>query len=362
MGNSKRDSNRHETTSQEVKSKIERQLWIGKKFLIEAKGTGKNKFSAEKDAEKKFTVKLKEHLNTGILNHSLLPDNLSLAVSKYIPVVFSEKMDNGPENNKYEIIDKKIFLESLSNLSYKKNKTIESITHLEGFENVLSEEFSSSSRLICGLGSGSVLETSITLDHTRGVPYIPGSSLKGICRSVAYARLVQDKKISFDKLEEFEEKFYGELDVDDKDILTWQLLFGAQNFKSLLLFIDAYPVKDGQLELDIMNNHYAEYYQDKKAPGDWENPVPIFFLTVKENTAFKFNVFFDNWRWEKIKNEGLKIKKGKEEILLNIDHKAVEGKVKKENFIKEIIKEALENYGVGSKRNVGYGMFKIQNN
>ena len=354
-----RNQGRPESPRQEVEFKIKGNCGWVKNSWLKQKGQGK-RYLLQRKMLKNFTKKLKEKLSI-VPTQSLLPDNLSLALSKYIPVVFSEKRNDEAEKNKYEIIDKKIFREPVKSF-IQKNKTIESITHLEGFENVLSEEFSSSSRLICGLGSGSVLETSITLDHTRGVPYIPGSSLKGFVRSVAYARLVQDKKISFDKLEEFEEKFYGELDVDDKDILTWQLLFGAQNFKSLLLFIDAYPVKDGQLELDIMNNHYAEYYQDKKAPGDWENPVPIFFLTVKENTAFKFNVFFDNWRWEKIKNEGLKIKKGKEEILLNIDHKAVEGKVKKENFIKEIIKEALENYGVGSKRNVGYGMFKIQNN
>jgi len=354
MGNSKRGSNSHENQRRDVEFKIKRQLWMGEKFIIEAKGTGAK---AKKDAEKNFNKNLMGRLNIDS-NQSLLPDNLSLALSKYIPIIVS---DDGSDIG--TLIEKKLFLEQVSKQKIEIPLELKAFNfQLEGFKEIFSGAIKNSSRLICGLGSGSVLETSITLDHTRGVPYIPGSSLKGICRSVAYARLVQDKKISFDKLEEFEEKFYGELDVDDKDILTWQLLFGAQNFKSLLLFIDAYPVKDGQLELDIMNNHYAEYYQDKKAPGDWENPVPIFFLTVKENTAFKFNVFFDNWRWEKIKNEGLKIKKGKEEILLNIDHKAVEGKVKKENFIKEIIKEALENYGVGSKRNVGYGMFKIQNN
>src|SRR2546425_492888 len=44
-------------------------------------------------------------------------------------------------------------------------------------------------RMIVGLGSESVLETSITLHHTYGVPYIPGSALKGLAASYADKRL-----------------------------------------------------------------------------------------------------------------------------------------------------------------------------
>jgi len=38
-------------------------------------------------------------------------------------------------------------------------------------------------RMIVGLGDESVLETSIMLHHTYGVPYIPGSALKGLAAS-----------------------------------------------------------------------------------------------------------------------------------------------------------------------------------
>ncbi|HPP96397.1 MAG TPA: type III-B CRISPR module RAMP protein Cmr6 [Spirochaetota bacterium] len=357
MGNSKRGSNSHENQRRDAEFKIKRQLWMGEKFIIEAKGTGENVTKAKKDAEKNFNKNLMGRLNIDS-NQSLLPDNLSLALSKYIPIIVS---DDGSDIG--TLIEKKLFLEQVSKQKIEIPLELKAFNfQLEGFKEIFSGAIKNSSRLICGLGSGSVLETSITLHKTWGVPYIPGSSFKGICRSVAFEYLCENKNLTDEDLETFQEKFYGELCHDDSDILTWQLLFGAQDFKSLLLFLDAYPLERVTLDLDIMNNHYADYYQDKKTPGDWENPVPIFFLTVKENTAFKFNVLFDRWRWEKIKREGLKIKKGKDEILLKIDYEAVEEKIKKENFIKEIIKEALKNYGVGSKRNLGYGMFNIQDN
>src|SRR5438034_11037837 len=41
-------------------------------------------------------------------------------------------------------------------------------------------------RMIVGLGDESVLETSIILHRTYGVPYIPGSALKGLAASYAH--------------------------------------------------------------------------------------------------------------------------------------------------------------------------------
>src|SRR5206468_143499 len=41
-------------------------------------------------------------------------------------------------------------------------------------------------RMVVGLGAENVLETAVTLHHTYGVPYIPGSALKGL--TAAYAR------------------------------------------------------------------------------------------------------------------------------------------------------------------------------
>src|SRR6266496_2868070 len=45
-------------------------------------------------------------------------------------------------------------------------------------------------RMSVGLGSESVLETSICLHRTYGVPYIPGSALKGLAASYARSKRV----------------------------------------------------------------------------------------------------------------------------------------------------------------------------
>jgi len=214
--------------------------------------------------------------------------------------------------------------------------------------------FTSRSRLIIGLGSIHPLETSITLHHIFGIPYIPGSALKGVCRMVAFWELAQNFGVIEDerKLQELQKKFYGELvDNNDKnkEILKYQLLFGAQNFKGLLLFLDAYPEisGDGKLfDLDVMNVHYPKYYSGNEPPADWQNPNPIFFLTVKEGIVFNFYVLFDEFRFNRLKKDKSELTSVLED--LNI-----------ENEVKSLLKQALQNFGIGAKTSLGYGIFQI---
>jgi len=255
---------------------------------------------------------------------------------------------------------------------------------------VYDNSLSTDTPLVCGLGATHVLETSLTLHHIWGVPYIPGSSLKGVCRHVVFWKLVEGKSIPENELENFQKKFYGELAIDNEDMLVYQLLFGAQDFKGLLLFLDAYPEFNNNnkskndnesnniFKLDIMNPHYSKYYGDSTGqtpPGDWENPTPIFFLTVKEGVKFRFVVLFDNWRWEKIEKEGILIVRGKEKYLITnnvTENSNEEEKIKKVklpvekvkekkngSFFNEILKDALSFYGVGSKTRLGYGSFEV---
>ncbi len=96
------------------------------------------------------------------------------------------------------------------------------------------------------------------------------------------------------------------------------------------MFLDAFPEEDPKIGLDIMNPHYPKYYSDNEAPSDWQNPVPINFLTV-ENATFNFALALN--------------KKEKDRKLLDT---AV-------NWLKKAIQE----HGVGAKTSVGYGYFKI---
>ncbi len=128
------------------------------------------------------------------------------------------------------------------------------------------------SRVIVGLGAESVLETSIRLHRIYGFPIIPGSALKGLAR--AYAELIEGK----DESNTFFVEVFGKGPPE------------AQAGE--VIFFDAIPANPNTLtlELDVMNPHYASYYQGAAPPADYHNPVPIFFLTIGSESSFLFAV------------------------------------------------------------------------
>ena len=124
-------------------------------------------------------------------------------------------------------------------------------------------------RMSVGLGAESVLETSICLHRTYGVPYIPGSALKGLAASYTRLYLGGDERWK-------EEGAY------------YKVVFGNTDEAGYITFFDALyvPPATGQehqvLYPDIITVHHAEYYQGKKgaAPLDSDNPTPIPFLSA----------------------------------------------------------------------------------
>jgi len=81
-----------------------------------------------------------------------------------------------------------------------------------------------------------------------------------------------------------------------------------------------------------MTPHYQEYYSDKsdkKEPGDWEDPNPIFFPSIQK---LKFEFFFG--------------------IPYNMKNKI------NASYLTTHLKESLEFYGIGAKTSVGYGFFE----
>lgn len=214
---------------------------------------------------------------------------------------------------------------------------------------------STSSRLIVGLGSTSVLETSIRLHHIYGVPYIPSSALKGLLRAykmwelsdwddielfrafeiaikIIYEKCNEPKKEFAEKLMKLEEKDLKPEDqillenrekIIEKQEALFPLLsiFGTQSHKGTLIILDAYPEKFDGFDIDIMNPHYPDYYQGNEPPSDWQNPIPIKFLTIPAGT--KFNFYFVN------PYDGLETD----------------------------LKEAFNVFGIGAKAALGYGIF-----
>lgn len=121
-------------------------------------------------------------------------------------------------------------------------------------------------RLVVGLGGDSVLETSITLHRTYGVPYIPGSALKGLAAHYARNRLVEQP--------------WG------KGSEAYRTLFGDPTEAGYVTFFDALYIpgsakQDCPLILDVITVHHPEYYRgEDRPPADWDNPNPVSFLSA----------------------------------------------------------------------------------
>ena len=164
------------------------------------------------------------------------------------------------------------------------------------------------SRVIVGLGAESVLETSIRLHRIYGFPIIPGSALKGLAR--AYAELAEGKNES--------DSLFADIFGKSSP--------GAQSGK--VIFFDAIPANPAnlQLELEVMNPHYAPYYQGTQPPAAYHNPVPVFFLTIGPGSEFLFAVAAHEER---------------------LAEKA-----------REWLTKALTKMGVGAKTVAGYGLWK----
>lgn len=167
-------------------------------------------------------------------------------------------------------------------------------------------------RLIVGLGSGHVQETGMTLHHIYGIPYIPGSAVKGVLH-----HWVKDEKIK--AKDEDKCNFEDEMPVFGSEDNNEQKIRGN------VIFTDAFPAGNIHFAVDIMNPHYSEYYGGETYPADWQNPVPVNFLTV-EKTRFRFIFLSKNPDYLKM--------------------------------IADYLMNIFEFKGIGAKTAVGYGYFK----
>lgn len=143
-------------------------------------------------------------------------------------------------------------------------------------------------RMAVGLGIPSVFENGLCLHHVHGFPYIPGSALKGVAQDWALQELgVTYKELPkyLDKKKRFVPVFGGQFSEAGKPGIK------TDSYRGHILFLDALPLAETNLlAVDVMTPHYEDYYRTAggERPGDWCNPNPIPFLTVREGTPFLF--------------------------------------------------------------------------
>lgn len=132
-----------------------------------------------------------------------------------------------------------------------------------------------------GLGNDHPLENGFAFLNPYGLPYLPGSGVKGVLRQAA---------------RELSSGEWGDAFGWDDDAIT--ALFGretvdtdTEQLRGALSFWDVIPQINGDsLAVEIMTPHQKHYYQDGQSPHDSGSPTPITFLSVPAGADFVFHV------------------------------------------------------------------------
>lgn len=170
-----------------------------------------------------------------------------------------------------------------------------------------------------GLGMEHPLENGFAFLNPYGLPYLPGSGVKGVLR--ASARELTDGL------------FGGNAGWNHELIAE---LFGSDDpfRRGALTFWDVIPSLPGNtLRVDVMTPHQTHYYQNSATPHDSGQPNPIPFLTVPPGAEFRFIVTCEE---KYLKDDALKGEGWKPLLQAAFEH-------------------AFEWLGFGAKTAVGYG-------
>ena len=203
------------------------------------------------------------------------------------------------------------------------------------------------SRLLVGSGTPSATEVGLTLHHTWGVPFIPGSALKGLLNHYVDAVYGPDPGSG---AENDERKKYRGVEWRGARIVKSSgeihgALFGRPDTswteeeqrersaasRGFVVFHDALLVsssvrRKGTFARDVLTPHQGAYYgasgTARPWPNDYEDPVPVSFLTVRPGAEFLV---------------------------------ALSGPKAWTALALELLQKALEEWGVGAKTVAGYG-------
>ncbi|MBR5597143.1 MAG: type III-B CRISPR module RAMP protein Cmr6 [Lachnospiraceae bacterium] len=179
--------------------------------------------------------------------------------------------------------------------------------------------------LIIGTGNpheiavAGAIKQGFTFDYVTGLPYISGSTLKGMLRSY-----FPGDTSSSEKNKEYQEMISGILGKEvDAEALKEDMFVNND------IFLGAFPVMDK--ERSIMEMEFVTPHKDK-----YKDPNPISMAKVKPAIAFEFSFILSDFKDQKSGN-----------ILVSAEEK------------KNLCKELLILMGIGAKTNVGFGKFSV---
>jgi CRISPR type III-B/RAMP module RAMP protein Cmr6 len=203
-------------------------------------------------------------------------------------------------------------------------------------------------RLMVNLAGGVIENAGIALDRCFGLPFIPGSAVKGISRNQALWEIHEAAAGKKPNLLRLAMLLFGYGGHDLKDSLAWAVgseaaakaiaaEIGSADFKGCACFLPAYPTTPPTLVVDMVNSHYPDYYGGKvKVAKDNESPRPNYFPAVESGSSFGFAVVLN--RVPDVPG----IKAG--DLLAQV---------------KDWLQNAVTRKGVGAKTAAGYGWFEL---
>lgn len=176
-----------------------------------------------------------------------------------------------------------------------------------------------------GIKSKEDIKIGFAFDHTTGLPYIPGSSIKGVLETM-FPKEKDDKyKCKMEYIRGILKDVLEGADVDDEgvDSLTERIFSDSGDG---VVFMDAFPKCDeGKGEHKFLGDDFITPHKNP-----FKSPIPIRFLKVREGVTFDFYFKFSN---------KLSCRFGNEVLL-------------------KLFKRIILDIGLGAKTNVGYGRFE----
>lgn len=246
--------------------------------------------------------------------------NASLIMARYI-----KNLDDNSES-RLELFDamKQAARNAKDLYTHAFNKRHNFLSHIAS-----SKCFETIEPLAAGLGSSNVLESGLALNPTYGIPIIAASSIKGVTAhycSEVFGLTDERYKAPNYKSESENNKSAGSI---------YELLFGKiypedEQESGILRFYDAWLLPEcvnNAFIDDVMTPHHSDYYSGKQdIPSEFDDPVPVKFLTVRGRFEFWLSCEIQDSGWLE--------------------------------FAFKITEQALRNYGIGGKITTGFGKMK----
>lgn len=168
------------------------------------------------------------------------------------------------------------------------------------------------------------MKLGLSFDYTTGLPYIPGSSIKGILRSVfpnSFSKA--DKEFKESRIAYIRDILGNqELNVEELEAELFEGK-GSESIYDRDVFMDAF-ITDVCGDGSFLKNDYITPHNNKPL----KNPNPIQFLKILPKVTITFH---------------FRLNKG----IISAEQK------------KKLFEQILKDIGVGAKTNVGYGQLEL---